>query len=61
MSVCLTRSFFSHLLRLTLPPSAYIYHNLISGEEAHHLIQLAAPQMKRSTVVGPDGSSVEDG
>lgn len=29
-------------------------------QEAKHLIELAAPTMKRSTVVGPGGKSVED-
>jgi prolyl 4-hydroxylase len=41
-------------------PRAFIYHNFMSEEECNHLMQLAAPQMKRSTVVGANGSSVED-
>lgn len=41
-------------------PRVYIWHNFITDEEARHLIDLAAPQMKRSTVVGEGGKSVED-
>ena len=56
-----------HVLEaLTLRPvsplssPAFIYHNFITLKEARHLIELAAPQMKRSTVVGAGGKSVED-
>ncbi|GIL88965.1 hypothetical protein Vretimale_16243 [Volvox reticuliferus] len=41
-------------------PRVFIYHNFITDLEAKHLIELAAPQMKRSTVVGAGGQSVED-
>ncbi|GLI59753.1 hypothetical protein VaNZ11_001703 [Volvox africanus] len=41
-------------------PRVFIYHNFITDMEAKHLIELAAPQMKRSTVVGAGGHSVED-
>ncbi|KAG2446779.1 hypothetical protein HYH02_008339 [Chlamydomonas schloesseri] len=41
-------------------PRVFIYHNFITDVEAKHLIELAAPQMKRSTVVGAGGKSVED-
>ncbi|GFR49468.1 hypothetical protein Agub_g11528 [Astrephomene gubernaculifera] len=41
-------------------PRVFIYHNFITDMEAEHLIELAAPQMKRSTVVGAGGKSVED-
>ncbi|GAX76930.1 hypothetical protein CEUSTIGMA_g4377.t1 [Chlamydomonas eustigma] len=42
-------------------PRAFIYHNFISNREARHLIELAAVEMKRSTVVGEGGKSVLDG
>ncbi len=41
-------------------PRAFIYHNFMSEEECNHLLKLAVPQMRRSTVVGANGSSVED-
>ncbi|MEW5315416.1 MAG: hypothetical protein WDW38_006847 [Sanguina aurantia] len=41
-------------------PRAFIYHNLVTDSEARHLVALAAPQMRRSTVVGAGGKSVED-
>lgn len=37
-----------------------MYHNFLSDEECRHLVKLAVPTMKRSTVVGANGSSVED-
>jgi len=42
-------------------PRTFIYHNFITDVEARHLIKTAAPGMKRSTVVGEGGKSVEDG
>ena len=33
-------------------PRAFIYHNFLTSDEANALIEQAAPQMKRSTVVG---------
>jgi len=41
-------------------PRAFIIHNLISAEEARHIVNEAWPQMQRSTVVGDNGSSVLD-
>eukprot|EP00877_Chromochloris_zofingiensis_P008230 jgi/Chrzof1/3660/Cz13g04040.t1 len=42
-------------------PRAFIYHNLLTNEEANHLKSLASISMKRSTVVSTaDGSSVVD-
>lgn len=41
-------------------PRVFIYHNLITEVEAKHLIELSVPSMKRSTVVGAGGESVED-
>lgn len=41
-------------------PRAFIYHNFLSDEEAEHMKRLAAPTMKRSTVVAANGSSVLD-
>ncbi|KAF5840968.1 hypothetical protein DUNSADRAFT_14992 [Dunaliella salina] len=41
-------------------PRAFILHNLITDAEAQHIVDLAWPQMQRSTVVGKDGSSVLD-
>jgi prolyl 4-hydroxylase len=37
---------------LSWKPRAFIYHNFLTDAEAAHLIKLAAPQMKRSRVVG---------
>eukprot|EP00879_Flechtneria_rotunda_P021291 GHRR01022434.1.p1 GENE.GHRR01022434.1~~GHRR01022434.1.p1 ORF type:complete len:174 (+),score=18.81 GHRR01022434.1:304-825(+) len=41
-------------------PRAFIYHNLLTDEEADHIKRLAAPMMKRSTVVGQGGTNVLD-
>lgn len=41
-------------------PRVFIWHNFLTGKEARHLIKLASVQMKRSTVVGEGGRSVED-
>lgn len=41
-------------------PRAFVYHNLLSEQECAHVIRTAAPQMKRSTVVGHNASSVLD-
>lgn len=41
-------------------PRAFVFHNFMTDDEAEHIKRLAAPTMKRSTVVGPDGKSVED-
>jgi hypothetical protein len=41
-------------------PRAFIFHNLLSEEEASELIVQAAPQLRRSTVVGSDDSGVVD-
>eukprot|EP00195_Chlamydomonas_chlamydogama_P013578 CAMPEP_0202891606 /NCGR_PEP_ID=MMETSP1392-20130828/1619_1 /ASSEMBLY_ACC=CAM_ASM_000868 /TAXON_ID=225041 /ORGANISM="Chlamydomonas chlamydogama, Strain SAG 11-48b" /LENGTH=352 /DNA_ID=CAMNT_0049575405 /DNA_START=201 /DNA_END=1259 /DNA_ORIENTATION=+ len=41
-------------------PRVFIYHNLLSPEECLHIRKLAAPQMRRSTVVGQNGSSALD-
>jgi hypothetical protein len=45
---------------LSWTPRAFLYHNFISADEADHMVKLAKPYMKRSTVVGSDGSSVLD-
>jgi prolyl 4-hydroxylase len=45
---------------LSWRPRALAYHNVISDGEARRLMRLAVPTMKRSTVVGANGSSVED-
>eukprot|EP00798_Chlamydomonas_sp_ICE-L_P021598 gene21598-28597_t len=39
-------------------PRAFVYHNFLSHSEAAHIISLASPQMKRSTVVGANNSGV---
>lgn len=36
------------------------YHNFLSEAEARHVAGQAAPTMKRSSVVGPNGSAVFD-
>jgi prolyl 4-hydroxylase len=43
-------------------PRAYYFHNFITNEEADHVIKLAKPYLKRSTVVGegPDSSVVNN-
>ena len=38
-------------------PRAFIFHNLLSTDEADALIHQAAPHMKRSTVVGGEKNS----
>lgn len=45
---------------LSWKPRAFLYHNFMSEAEANHLVRVAKPQMRRSTVVGGDGKSVED-
>jgi prolyl 4-hydroxylase len=40
--------------------SVFIYHNFLSGIEAHHLINLSIATMKKSTVVGPGGKFQND-
>lgn len=41
-------------------PRAFVFHNFMTEEEADHIVALAKPFMKRSTVVGAGGASVED-
>jgi hypothetical protein len=41
-------------------PRAFVYHNFLTTEEADHIIAQAKPWMKRSTVVGINGDSVQD-
>ncbi|KAI3436521.1 hypothetical protein D9Q98_005938 [Chlorella vulgaris] len=41
-------------------PRAFVFHNFMTEEEADHIVGLAKPFMKRSTVVGAGGQSVED-
>lgn len=41
-------------------PRVFIYHNFLTDAESRHIVHTAAPQMKRSTVVGEGGKSVED-
>uniref|UniRef100_A0A7S0X1H1 procollagen-proline 4-dioxygenase n=1 Tax=Chlamydomonas leiostraca TaxID=1034604 RepID=A0A7S0X1H1_9CHLO len=50
----------SFIEQVAWKPRVFIWHNFISDVEARHLVELAAPQMKRSTVVGAGGKSVED-
>ncbi|KAL4440709.1 hypothetical protein ABPG77_000418 [Micractinium sp. CCAP 211/92] len=45
---------------LSWRPRAFLYHNFMTPEEADHIIKIAKPFMKRSTVVGAGGKSVED-
>lgn len=45
---------------LSWRPRAFIYHNFLNDAEAAHVIKLAAPQMKRSTVVGAHNEGVVD-
>jgi len=41
-------------------PRALIYHNFLTPEEVKHIKQLAVTMMRRSTVVGPNGTTVLD-
>lgn len=41
-------------------PRAFVYHNFLTHEECDHIIRLAAPQMRRSTVVGENGTIMMD-
>ncbi|PNW83828.1 hypothetical protein CHLRE_04g217931v5 [Chlamydomonas reinhardtii] len=41
-------------------PRVFIYHNFLSDAECRHIKRTAAPMMKRSSVVGTNGSSVLD-
>lgn len=45
---------------LSWRPRSFLYHNFMTAEEADHIIHVAKPFMKRSTVVGAGGKSVED-
>ncbi len=38
----------------------YLFHSFLTDEERRHILSLAAPEMKRSTVVGAGGASVVD-
>eukprot|EP00798_Chlamydomonas_sp_ICE-L_P014663 gene14663-20698_t len=41
-------------------PQTLYFHNFLTNAERQHILRLAAPNMKRSTVVGPGGLSVVD-
>ena len=41
-------------------PRAFVFHNFLTKEECDHIIHTAAPQLKRSTVVGAKDSGVVD-
>lgn len=41
-------------------PRAFVAHNFLSRDEARHLRKLSAVTLKRSTVIGKDGKSIED-
>ncbi|KAG2494063.1 hypothetical protein HYH03_007706 [Edaphochlamys debaryana] len=43
-----------------LHPRSYLFHNFLSKAERAHIVRLAAPRIKRSTVVGSDGEGVVD-
>ncbi|EFJ45289.1 prolyl 4-hydroxylase, partial [Volvox carteri f. nagariensis] len=43
-----------------LHPRAYLFHNFLTKAERAHMVRLAAPKLKRSTVVGNDGEGVVD-
>lgn len=46
---------------VSMIPRAFVYHNFLSDEECAHIKQTAAPQMRRSTVVGDGGKGVVHG
>lgn len=41
-------------------PKVYVFHNFLTDAERAHIIRLSAPEMRRSSVVGPKGESVVD-
>eukprot|EP01128_Nolandella_sp_AFSM9_P009214 TRINITY_DN5837_c0_g1_i1.p1 TRINITY_DN5837_c0_g1~~TRINITY_DN5837_c0_g1_i1.p1 ORF type:complete len:298 (+),score=70.70 TRINITY_DN5837_c0_g1_i1:46-894(+) len=41
-------------------PRVFVYHNMISKEDAAYVVQLATPKVERSTVVGRDGKPAVD-
>lgn len=41
-------------------PQVYYFHNFLTDAERQHMIEIAAPQMRRSQVVGTRGGSVVD-
>ncbi|KAG2494060.1 hypothetical protein HYH03_007704 [Edaphochlamys debaryana] len=43
-----------------LRPRSYLFHNFLTKAEIAHMIKLAAPKLKRSTVVGSKGQGVVD-
>lgn len=42
---------------LSWKPRAFLWHNFLSNEEADHIIRIAKPFLKRSTVVGQGGKA----
>ncbi|GMH41967.1 hypothetical protein BSKO_09886 [Bryopsis sp. KO-2023] len=46
--------------QLSWKPRAFLYHNFLSPEECDHIVHLAAPKMKRSTVVGVQNENAID-
>ncbi|MEW5317239.1 MAG: hypothetical protein WDW38_008556 [Sanguina aurantia] len=46
--------------QISWKPRAFVYHNFLSEAEARHVAGMAATSMKRSSVVGPNGSAVFD-
>ncbi|KAL3148525.1 hypothetical protein ABBQ38_013963 [Trebouxia sp. C0009 RCD-2024] len=46
--------------QISAHPRAYVYHNFLSPEECDHIVALAKPRMKRSTVVGKGGQGTQD-
>eukprot|EP00887_Chlorella_sp_A99_P002710 scaffold6.g2710.t1 len=45
---------------LSWSPRGFLHHNFLTQEEADHLVKIAKPYMKRSTVVGAKGDNVLD-
>ncbi|GIL53146.1 hypothetical protein Vafri_8817, partial [Volvox africanus] len=43
-----------------LHPRSYYFHNFLTKAELAHMVRIAAPKLKRSTVVGNDGEGVVD-
>jgi hypothetical protein len=41
-------------------PKVFVFHSFLTDEERQHMLSLAAPHMKRSTVVGQGGGGVVD-
>eukprot|EP00892_Ulva_mutabilis_P010475 jgi/Ulvmu1/77/UM001_0080.1 len=49
-----------YVVQISESPKAFVYYNFLSDAEVDHILETAAPQMKRSSVVGKDGNGAID-